>query len=606
MTVSPWVRWALTPLTVAILAGCAVQRVNESFDRADLQGRTAGQYNKYLQNQQPQQARDTVVFSNKPWVSTQPLVSKRGLPFSMDQDIAYRPAGAVSISEVAQYITKQTGMPVIVAPDAMNPGILSSERRAGHAAQQAMPNADSLAGLMPNGVMGATPSGGAFEFGLGATGLVSGIQFSGRVSGLLNQTTSQLGLSWHFDPQLQGVRITYFDTRTFDVWTFGDELEIESTVKSGLLTSTGSGDSGTSTSSSGASGESGSNQSTKSTYKTSLMTDIENDVKAMLSVQPAGRATLSRSTGTLTVTDRPEVLNRISAYLKTTNRSITRQVLFNVKVYEVTFNDRDQTAINWSAVYKSISGNWGFGLSNTVAGISTDAVSATGSILDTSSSPWAGSKAVLQALSEQGRVAEVRTPSITTLNLQPAPIQIGNVTGYVASSSTTSTASVGTSSSLQPATITSGFNMMLLPKLLDKENMLLMITLSISSKPTFQTFTSNDSSVQTPDYDTKNVAPKVQLKSGQTLVITGFDEDSENAKKSGVGSAGFFGLGGGRTRSTTHSAMVVLVTPIVLPDSLGSLNTHPFNFGADSIATNWGYPSSAQTCRPPLRDCGTL
>lgn len=608
MTASPWVRWALTPLTIAILAGCAVQRVNESFDRADFQGRTAGQYNKYLQNQQPQQPRDTVVFSNKPWVSTQPLVSKRGLPFSMDQDIAYRPAGAVSISEVAQYITKQTGMPVIVAPDAVNPGLLSSERRAGNGAQQAMPNPDSLAGLMPNGVMGASPNAtSAFDFGLGATGLVNGIQFSGRVSGLLNQTTSQLGLSWHYDAQLQGVRITYFDTRTFDVWTFGDELEIESTVKSGLLTSSGSGDSGTSTSSSsGATGESGSNQSTKSTYKTSLMSDIENDVKAMLSVQPPGRVTLSRSTGTLTVTDRPEVLNRISAYLKTTNRSITRQVLFNVKVYEVTFNDRDQTAINWSAVYKSISGNWGFGLSNTVAGISTDAVSATGSILDTSSSPWAGSKAVLQALSEQGRVAEVRTPSVTTLNLQPAPIQIGNVTGYVASSSTMATASVGTSSSLQPATITSGFNMMLLPKLLDKENMLLMITLSISSKPTFQTFTSNDSSVQTPDYDTKNVAPKVRLKSGETLIITGFDEDSENAKKSGVGSAGFFGLGGGRTRSSTHSAMVVLVTPIVQPDTLGSLNPNPFNFGAYSIATSRGYHNSAQICRPPLRDCGTL
>lgn len=192
------------------------------------------------------------------------------------------------------------------------------------------------------------------------------------------------------------------------------------------------------------------------------------------------------------------------------------------------------------------------------------------------------------------------------MNLQPAPIQIGNVTGYVASSSTTSTASVGTSSSLQPATITSGFNMMLLPKLLDKENMLLMITLSISSKPTFQTFTSNDSSVQTPDYDTKNVAPKVQLKSGQTLVITGFDEDSENAKKSGVGSASFFGLGGGRTRSTTHSAMVVLVTPIVLPDSLGSLNSHPFTFGAEHLAANQDYRCSPLACRPPLRACEIL
>lgn len=571
MIKSRWAHWALTPIALALLSSCAVQRVNESFDRAEFQGRTASQYNKFLQNQQPQQNRDTVVFSNKPWVSTEPLVTRRGLPFSLDRNIAYRPAGSVSITDVAHLITKETGLQVIVAPDALNPGILSSKPAgtAARGAAQAVPDADSLAGLMPTGIAGAMPgSASSLDLGFSAGGQISGLNYNGNVSGLLNQATSRLGLSWHFDPELQGVRITYFDTRTFDVWTFGDELEIESTVKSGLLTSTGNGDSGSSNSSGGAKGESGSNQSTKSTYKTSLMSDIESNVKAMLSMQPPGRLYLSRSTGTLTVSDRPEVLNRISAYLKETNRSITRQVLFNVKVYEVNFSDSDQTAVNWSAVYKSVSGNWGFGLSNTVAGISSEAISASGSILDTSSSPWAGSKAVVQALSEQGRVSEVRSPSVTTLNLQPAPIQIGNVQSYVASSSTTTTASVGSSTALTPATITSGFNMMLLPKLLDKENMLLMITLSISSKPIFKDFESNDSKVQTTDYDTKNVAPKVRLRSGETLILTGFDENGDDARKSGVGSPSFFGLGGGRTRSTSHSALVVLVTPIVLPDNL--------------------------------------
>ena len=568
----PWAHLSLAPIALALLSSCAVQRVNESFDRAEFQGRTAGQYNKFLQNQQPQQNRDTVVFSNKPWVSTEPLVTRRGLPFSLDRNVSYRPAGSVSINDVAQLITKETGLQVIVAPDALNPGILSSKPTSTvtRGAAQAVPEPDSLAGLMPTSIAGAIP-GNASSFDLGFSGgggQISGLNYNGNVSGLLNQATSRLGLSWHFDPELQGVRITYFDTRTFDVWTFGDNLEIESTVKSGLLTSTGNGSSGSSTSSGGATGESGSNQSTKSTYKTSLMSDIESNIKAMLSMQPPGRLYLSRSTGTLTVSDRPEVLNRISAYLKETNRSITRQVLFNVKVYEVNFSDKDQTAVNWSAVYKSISGKWGFGLSNTVAGISSEAISASGSILDTSSSPWAGSKAVVQALSEQGRVSEVRSPSVTTLNLQPAPIQIGNVQSYVASSSTTTTASVGSSTALTPATITSGFNMMLLPKLLDKENMLLMITLSISSKPTFKDFESNDSKVQTTDYDTKNVAPKVLLRSGETLILTGFDENGDDARKSGVGSPSFFGLGGGRTRSTSHSALVVLVTPIVLQDNL--------------------------------------
>lgn len=613
MTARPWVRWAILPLAL-FMSSCSLQRVNDSVARAELEGKSAGQYTKYLQNLQPEQARDTVVFSSKPWVSTQPLVTKRGLPFGKDHDIAYRPVSAVSITEVAQYITQQTGLPVLVAPDALNPGILTSSKQSGSNNSAPAPissaGPDSLAGLMPANVIGSAPSGArSFDIGLSSAGLIAGIKYSGPVSGLLNQATSRLGLSWNYDPDLQGVRITYFETRTFDVWAFGDDQVIESTVKSGLVTSTGSGsgDSGTSTSS-GATGESGSNQSTTSIIKTSLLADIEKNVQAMLSVQPEGRMFLSRSTGAMTVSDRPEVLNRVAAYLRDTNRTITRQVLFNVKVAEVNFTDTDQNAVNWDAVYKSVSGKWGFSLSNTVSGISSDAISATGSILDTSSSPWAGTKAILQALSEQGRVTEVRSPSVTTLNLQPAPIQIGNVKSYVAASSTTTTASVGSSTSLTPATITSGFNMMLLPKLLDRENMLLMITLSMSSKPTFQEFESNGSKVQNADYDTKNAAPKVLLRSGETLVLTGFDENSENASKSGVGSPSFFGLGGGSSRTSTHSSLVVLVTPIVLPDNLnGSIQIVPNILqAAANLAANDDRQNTQVPCSSKQRTCWTF
>ena len=116
---------------------------------------------------------------------------------------------------------------------------------------------------------------------------------------------------------------------------------------------------------------------------------------------------------------------------------------------------------------------------------------------------------------------------------------------------------------------------MLLPRIIDQDNMLLMITLSISSKPTFQTFTSNGSSIQTADYDTKNLAPKVKLRSGQTLVLTGFEESNENATKSGTGDPGFFGLGGSQLRSSGHSVLVVLITPIVDNESSPSAMNLP-------------------------------
>ncbi len=567
MTARLWIRSIVLVTMAALVSSCSLPRVNESVKRVENDASTASQYARFLRNQQQEPTRDTVVFSDKPWVSKQPMAAKQGLPLGMDCEITYSPSYDVGIAEVAHYITRECGIAVIVAPDAIDPNVLtnSTQVNSGPMAPPALNSPDNLSNFMPTGVIGSLPSTARYMSVTGLPALSTlPIKYSGKLSGLLNQVTARLGLAWNYSSEDQSVRVTYFDTKTFDVWAFGDDQVIESTVKSGLVTSTGGGGgTGGSSSTTGASGESGSNQSTTVTIKTSLIGDIEKNVKTMLSQQPAGRMYLSRSTGTLTVSDRPKVLSNIASYLNSINRSITRQVLFNVKIFEVSLKDKDQAALNWTAVYTSLSNKWGFSLKNTATGISNDAVSGSISILDTSGLPWAGSNIIMQALSEQGRISNVRSPSITTLNLQPAPIQIGNVKSYVASSTTTTTASVGSSTSLSPATITSGFNMMLLPRIIDQDNLLLMITLSMSSKPTFQTFESNGASVQTADYDTKNLSPKVKLRSGQTLVLTGFEESNENAAKSGVGDPGFFGLGGSQIRSTGHNVLVVLITPVV-------------------------------------------
>ncbi|KTT64078.1 secretin [Pseudomonas oryzihabitans] len=570
----------LSALAAALLlASCSAQRVDESAQRAENDAAMASQYAALLRNQQQQPKRETVVFSDKPWVSTQPVVAKRGMPSALDCELSYRPSGSVGITEIAQYITSQCGIAVLVSPDALNPnaGTVGAQPASTGPAPIGNPSPDSLAGLLPAGVItnpatmsaaASSPGSGyrAADFtSLGGGSQVSGLKYSGKASGLLDEVTARLGLGWRYSPVERAVRISYFETRVFDVWSFGDKQVIASTVKSGMATAAGTSgnNSGGSSTSSGVSGDSGSNQSTTVTLESSILQDIQNNVKAMLSVAPAGRMYLAPSTGTLTVTDRPEVISRVEAYLNSTNRSITQQVLFNVKVFEVTLTDSDQLGLNWAAVYKSLNTKWGLSLSNTVAGISTSATSASIGIVDTANSAWAGSNAIVQALAEQGRVSNVRSPSVTTLNLQPAPLQIGNVQGYLASSSTTTTASVGSSTSLTPGTITSGFNMTLLPRVLDHDEMLLMVSINMSSKPTFQTFTSNGSSVQLPDYDAKSLSPKVKLRSGQTLILSGFEELNENAAKTGVGDPSFFGLGGSRTRTSGHSVLVVLITPIV-------------------------------------------
>lgn len=565
-------KMSVVAIALMLCSSCSLQPVTESSQRAERDAAEASRYAAIARNQQPEPHRETVVFSNKPWVSTQPVVAKRGLPSALDCERSYRPSSSVTINDVAQFITNECGLSVLVSPDAVNPGLnVPTNNQPQGPATASTPNPanpESLAGLFPAGLTpGPSQIGvGNAMMGLVAPNTVSGIKFNGRISALLDLVTSRLGLSWHYSPIERAVRVNYFETKVFDVYAFGDQQEIETTVKSGMTTTlgTGSGGNGGASSASGASGESGSNQSTKVTLNTSILNDIQNNVKAMLSQSPPGRLYLAPSTGTLTVTDRPDVLARVEAYLNKTNTEITRQVLFNVKVFEVTLTDTDQLGLNWSAVYKSLSGKWGFTLKNTVTGIANNAVSGSVGIVDTANSAWAGSSAIIDALAEQGRVSNVRSPSVTTLNLQPAPIQIGNVKGYIPSSSTTTTPSVGSSTSLNAGTITSGFNMTLLPRVTGDNELLVMISINMTSKPTFQPFTSNGSSVQIPDYDAKSLSPKVKLRSGETLILSGFDELGEDATKSGVGSPGFFGLGGSQIRTSTHSVLVVLITPILL------------------------------------------
>ncbi|QQX57542.1 PilN family type IVB pilus formation outer membrane protein [Pseudomonas chlororaphis] len=566
-------RQALRAIALGLLAvslsSCSLKRVDESFHRSEATAGSASDIAANLRNTQAEPKRDTVVFSDRPWVNTQPIVSKRGLPPHKDCQFIWKPIGAVTLQQAAQEIISQCNLNVQITPDALNPAFATAAAPStpSSAPPSASMNQDMASMLFPSSVTGASGSMGSnfSSFGVGATRQISNIKWDAKVSGFLDLITSRTGVSWRFDQVENAAVIYYLDTRTFRVYAFDDTTKMDSTVRSGMTTSTGtSGDSSsTGGSTSGISGDSGSNQTSNVSLKTSILNDIESSVKSMLTPS-VGRMALSRATGTLTVTDRPEVLRRIEQTIKQENESITTQVILNVKVLSVTLTDIDQMGIDWTLVYKSLSNKWGISLKNVVPGIDPSAISGSVSILDTANSAWAGSSAMVQALAQQGRVSTVRSPSVTTLNLQSAPIQIGKLKSYLASSQVSNVAQVGSTTSLIPGSVTSGYNMTLLPFVMPENELLLKININMSTDPTFETVTSGESKAQFPSYGVQIFDQKVRLKNGETLVLSGFEQDSEDSTKSGTGDPGFFGLGGGRMRNTERNVIVVLITPVVM------------------------------------------
>lgn len=479
-------------------------------------------------------------------------------------DIEFRPAGFVSLLEVGQQITKDCGIQVRVTPDAISAltGIAGGDSAASgqdkpYLSVQTVP---PLIGGSGGGSMGGfVPKPDQIS-----------VSYKGDVSGLLNAVTSRLGLSWKYVDG--GISIFHLDTRTFRIYSIPTATDMTSTVTSGSSTSmgvtggsTGGAGGGVSAGAGagGVGGTSGTNQSTTVSLTTAPDEDLRKSVESMLT-KGKGTVAFSRSNSMLTVTDTPEVLDRIEALVQEINDSATTQVLLNIKVMTVTLKDSDEFGINWNTVYSSLARNYGLNLSNAFQG-SADAVSGSVSILQ-GHSRFSGSNLVVNALAQQGHVSMVTQPSVTTLNFEPVPVQVAQQTGYVAQTTTTLTGGTGdfAQTSRTPGTITTGFNMNLLPHVLpDGETILLQFSMQMASPPQIRAVGDESNLIEMPDFSSRTFSQKVKLRSGETLILSGFEQTASDTTRSGVGSPRNWLFGGGKKSSRAREVIVILITPLV-------------------------------------------
>lgn len=265
--------------------------------------------------------------------------------------------------------------------------------------------------------------------------------------------------------------------------------------------------------------------------------------------------------GGYVVTDRPEVLDNIAEIIGTHNEFSTLQVLLNFKVVSVTLNNDSEFGVNWKLVWESISNQFGVELASGYSS-NSEAISGTVNILQ--GSPFAGSQLIMRALEKQGNVSVLTQPSVTTLNMEPVPVQIGNQRGFIERSETTLTNDVGSTTSLSPGTVTTGFNMNVLPYILpDKRTILMQFALNLSSLNDIRRYESGNSAIEMPDVDGRIFSQKVRIRSGETLVLSGFEQSTDSASRSGVGNSKFWLFGGGATGRKAREVLVVMITPIV-------------------------------------------
>jgi type IVB pilus formation R64 PilN family outer membrane protein len=428
------------------------------------------------------------------------------------------------------------------------------------------------------------PNSVTTQYGTGAdrNTLIS-LNYTGSIGGALNAIAAKT--SYAYDIEDCMLTWSTMVTRTFDVSFMPGASQYLMGQKSGdsMLNVTASGSGGSSA------GQGSDSQYSSLEGNLSVWKDLQSSIEQILS--PDGTVMVSQSTTTVTVQDRPENVQKVADYLASMNKDLSKEVLLQVKVLEVTLDKNFNYGIDWNLVYNtsvgaglstgnlsqsfnaaSLGGNTPLGpsLPNTPQG--TSLFGTPGKIpgigAGIMNGPFANSNILISALAQQGSVSTITNPDVVTLNNQVAQIDVSTQTSYLASTTTTLQGEGSNSqTSLTPGVVNTGFKFYILPKIMN-HNVYLQLSSALSTLDSIQTIHGPPdrngtitSEIQLPTVSGKRFNLRSVVPSGATLIIAGFKQDQSTANTSTM-----FGspLLGGKGADRNNVETIVLITPTIV------------------------------------------
>jgi len=466
-----------------------------------------------------------------------------------------------SLNEAANWIAQSVGVRATVEPSAIA-SVTATAAASALPAVTARPSGpiptSGMARVDLSAPLGAAPVS-AVGGGVAAV-LPLTLRYEGNFKGFLDAVEAHFGVWSRYNDGT----VTFFktETRTFMLPSLADSSSMNGSITTA--------DSGSGATSGGAGAAGGAGGAGGSGGRTGQTMNMFIEMKPWETLQATAKAVagataevvVDKNLGTLTVTGDPVQCDRIEQFVKSLAAMYGKQVAIDVQVYEVRVTREDNYGLNLSLAYQSSSGQPGVSFSSastpTVSGGASPAT--LGATI--MSGPFAGSKAVVQALSTLGNVSQVVSRSGVTQNGKVLALQTATLQDYVAQAQTTLAANVGSTSSIQTGTVTYGFTSNFLPKVVDGR-ILMNFDMTLSDLLPLQPFKSggeaNQSTVQLRTMPTNRFTQSITLKPGESLVLTGLRNQKAATTNNGIGEPWMAALGGGvgATRGDTVIAIMI-------------------------------------------------
>jgi type IVB pilus formation R64 PilN family outer membrane protein len=511
--------------------------------------------------------------SDTPYLVGEPIAASESVP-----TILLRPGGLelsrpVSLRDAALQASVNTGIRVRVMPDAEDDGDDGDGLPAGAAPSF---NGVSLP-APPQSVLGSSPAGAGRtsrrRHSVASTwrGQGAWFEYVGNCEGLFSTLAMRFGVSQKWT----GGEVEFFRniTKTYIVPAFdGDEASTTSimSVTGGGGSSSGGGSGGGmgggmggggmgGMGGSGSGGGSSESQGMAGTYEKITTNRWKKLEDTVLMVGKGADVVTDPSLGTLTVTGTPDQIVSVDNWYSDFKDMLMKQVAVTIRVYSVKIDRESNYGYSPTVAAKQFGKYFAASVSPaTIPTIQSQDVpfSFGASIVKGTAT---GTNLAVQALQSLNNVTEIDERGVVTTNGVSAPFQRGTNTTYIQNAASYLATNAGSSASISPGVVMSGFEGAVTPRVIGNQ-ILLNLHVVMQTLLSLANLSGNNSvSIQGPKTSSTMLTDKVVLNNGEMLVLSGYVGDSTSRTQNGVGSALNWLAGGGGDAETIKDRVLITV-----------------------------------------------
>ncbi|MFM2668665.1 hypothetical protein AAFX24_28380 [Vibrio mediterranei] len=254
---------------------------------------------------------------------------------------------------------------------------------------------------------------------------------------------------------------------------------------------------------------------------------------------------LNRSSSTITVRDRPAVLNEMEKIVNHKNILFRTNVLLEIDIIEVKLTNEGAQALDVSAVISDI-GRYGIGLeSGVVAGNAASQIGRAATTLPTNvikgevtSGRLSGTEVLVEALSSYGTVATRTMPRQTLQHNSIAKLRDIENVYFIEERAATNTANVGTELSIKQDNLDVGFSLYVMPTVFKNDvtirmatNLSSLLELTRNGDTGSQGEEGSSTYVESPRTSKKDFMSKFTVTAGDTLVLSGLSRELKTIRR---------------------------------------------------------------------------